>query len=289
MANAVAYAPPQGEADGQPAMAVKNPAFSEPSDSAAPTIELPVFNDPVEKVACSHADLRHTKVMCTVDPTCVDVVVAPLYMVLNMLVKGPLPLTEDQLKTLMRQLVLKRAWDLQLAVFPGPNPTTALYVPQDAKVPGPASALLNLIGHVFGMCNGHDHLVAGPAKPAQDIPEYWKAQTDLWMSYHILQSVAAARYVFMTFPSRRQLGGTPLMFTKTSGIDGGQERSVRASSMRVTPSGSYLAGMFGNVLTTGTPGYDDCGYALHEELLYPSKVGQFVSSYERSAAPNLSG
>ncbi|KAG0445281.1 hypothetical protein HPB47_017388 [Ixodes persulcatus] len=78
---------------------------------------------------------------------------------------------KNQLKTLMRQLVLKRAWDLQLAVFPGPNPTTALYVPQDAKVPGPASALLNLIGHVFGMCNGHDHLVAGPAKPAQDIPE----------------------------------------------------------------------------------------------------------------------
>lgn len=185
-----------------------------------------------------------------------------MYMVFNMLVKGSLPLTKDQLTMLMRHLALKRAWDLQLAVFPGPNPTTALYVPQDVKVPGPVSALLNSIGHVFGTRDGFVHLVAGPAKPAQDIPKYWKAQTDMRMSYHILQSVATARYVFMTFPSRRQLDGTPLMFTKTSDIKGGQGRGVRASSMRVTPSDSYLAGIFGNVFTTSTPEYEVCGYAL---------------------------
>ncbi|KAM7289855.1 hypothetical protein ISCGN_029983 [Ixodes scapularis] len=163
-------------------------------NSASPTIELTVFKDPVEMVACSRADLRHTKVMSTVDPTCVDVVVAPLFMVLNMIIKGPVPLTEEKLQTLTRQLVLKRAWDLQLAVFPGTNPTKALYVPQDAKVPGPVAALLNFIGDVFNTCDGFDHLVAGPLRRVQQIPEYWKPQPDLWMAYRILQAVFSPRF-----------------------------------------------------------------------------------------------
>lgn len=78
----------EGDATAAPAAPFKNPAFSEPSDSADPTIDLPVLRDPIEKVACSHADLRHVKVMCTVDPRCVDVAVALLFMVLNMIAKG---------------------------------------------------------------------------------------------------------------------------------------------------------------------------------------------------------
>ncbi|EEC00231.1 hypothetical protein IscW_ISCW001777 [Ixodes scapularis] len=106
-----------------------------------------------------------------------------------MIIKGPVPLTEEQLQTLTHQLVLKRAWDLQLAAFPGTNPTKALYVPQDAKIPRPVAALLNFFGHVFNTCDGFDHLVAGPLRPVQQIPEYWKPQPDLRKAYHILQAV----------------------------------------------------------------------------------------------------
>lgn len=83
-----------------------------------------------------------------------------------MIIKGPVPLTKNQLKTLMHQLVLKSVWDLQLAALPGANPTTALHVPQDAMIPGPVASLLSSIGHVFGTCGGFGHLVAGPLKPA---------------------------------------------------------------------------------------------------------------------------
>lgn len=102
---------------------------------------------------------------------------------------------------LQRRLVLKRAWNLQLAVFPGPNPLMALYVPQDVMAKGSVASLLNFIGHVFYTCDGFDNLVASPLKPAQQIPDYWKPQPDLWLSYHILQAAATPRYVFMKFPT----------------------------------------------------------------------------------------
>lgn len=109
------------------------------------------------------------------------------------------------------------------------------------------------------------------------------------MAYHILQAVAAPRYVFMTFLARRQLSGMPLMFTKTMLVEGGQGRGLRASSMRVTPSDLYLAGMFGNVFVSATPDYNNCGYALYEEFLFLSKVEMYVTSNARTAPPNLSG
>lgn len=82
-------------------------------------------------------------------------------------------------------------------------------------------------------------LVTAETKPSTDVPEFWKAHSELWVKYQELRNLTCTRFQYREFPSHQQQQGLPLMHLAVEDSPYGT-RCVRATSTRVTAADALL-------------------------------------------------
>lgn len=207
-----------------------------------------------------------------------DTVSGMTYDQIEQLVTIALPLPRAQFIRMWKTTILKRAQDVY-EIEKKQRPPNRLNLHRSLQIPATLSDLLHSIGSFHSNATGIIHDIIPPARPQDDIPEFWELDDDIITLWQRTMGRVDTLYQMKDFPSQGETIDKPLMLTMLHQEDNYSQ--VKAWTNEPTMNDAYIRMMHDDLFAPHEYiTYERCGLTMTQRIHVPTVRGQYVASYK---------